>query len=388
MSGSYKTDMLGALPKLVRSLFPPKKTLAEVLKRDANNFDLIRLLAAIAVIYGHSFSLIKNVYGTDLVHAVTGIYSGEWALKTFFFLSGLLVVNSAISGKGAVAYSLHRLFRIMPALIFVVLSSAYVIGPLCTNLTIAEYFNQSATYAYVKHMLTFQGWGTQSLGYYDLPGVFADNLFKGNVNAPLWSLAVEVFAYILILAFSLVGAFNPKVAGLIFLVFMLDTFLPGRLIFFWLPKNSSDFSAIPFCFALGGFMAVYKEKFSITAFVPVGFFLLCFLFRGWTHTIYLVYTTIFMLVIYLASLPLVINLPKFPDLSYGTYLWGWPIQQMIASKFPEIEFYPFFLSSLFFSLVMAYVSWRFIESKAIETGRKSIKYIHRNFATPTSGILK
>lgn len=354
------------------------KTLADVLKRDANNFDLIRLIASISVIYGHSFALIKNVSGTDLLYVLTGVYSGELGLKIFFFLSGLLVVNSAISGKDAYAYTLHRFFRIWPALAFVVLGTAFFIGSLCTRLTLFSYFNEPAVYAYVKHMLMFQSWGTQSLGFYNLPGVFVDNHYKDNVNAPLWTLAIEVFAYILILAFNLVGAFNPKVAILIFAIFVLDTLLPERLIFFWLPKNSFDLSAIPFCFAIGGVLAVYKEKISITISVPIGFFLLCFLFKGWANHIYLVYTFIFMLVTYVASTPVMVNLPRFPDLSYGTYLWGWPVQQTIASKFPEIGFFPFFISSLFISLIMAYISWKFIEKKAIEFGKKSILFFKDN----------
>lgn len=348
------------------------KSLANVLRRDANNFDLIRLLAAISVIYGHSFALIKNVSGTDLIYNLTGIYSGEWGLKTFFFLSGLLVVNSAISGKDGIAYTLHRFFRIWPALVFVVLGTAFFIGPLCTKLALSDYFREPTVYAYVKHMLMFQTWGTQSLGYYNLPGVFVDNQFKENVNAPLWTLSVEVFAYILILAFNLIGVFNPKVAGLIFAVFMLDTFLPERILFFWLPKNDFNFSAIPFCFAIGGLMAVYKEKISITASTAIGFFLLCILFKDWVHKTYLIYSFIFILVIYIASIPIVVNLPRLPDLSYGTYLWGWPVQQMIASKFPEINFLPFFIFSLFISLIMAYISWQFVENKSIKFGKNVI----------------
>lgn len=353
------------------------QTLAGVLKRDANNFDLIRLLAAISVIYGHSFALIKNASGDDLLHVLTGVYSGEWGLKTFFFLSGLLVVNSAISGKGPIAYLLHRIFRILPALAFVLVGTALIIGPLCTTLAVGTYLSESSTYNYIANMLTFKSWGTQSLlGYYRLPGVFADNFYKDNVNAPLWTLLVEVFAYILILALHMLGAFNRKVAVWIFLAFMLDTFLPERLIFFWLPKNSFDFSAIPFCFALGGLLAIYKEELSITASVPIGFLLLCLLFRGWAHEIYLTYTFIFMLVIYVASMPLIVNLPRIPDLSYGTYLWGWPIQQLIASKFPDICHSTFLISSILITLLMAYMSWRFIERKAIELGRQSINKIY------------
>lgn len=346
-----------------------KNTLAHVLQRENNNIDLIRLLAACAVIYGHSFALIPNVAEVDFLYRSVGIYSAEWGVKTFFFLSGLFVVNSVQSGEGAVAFLIKRFSRIWPALFLVVSLSAFVIGPLCTTLPMMDYFANSRVYDYVINMSLFKSWGTQNLGYYDLPGVFAENIFKNNVNAPLWTLPVFIFAYLLILALSLIGAFNKRVAIILFGVILLDTFLPTKFLFFWLPVNSNDFTAIPFCFTLGGLLAVYKEKIAITAAVPLGFFLLLLLFKGWVHGRYLAYTCFFMFSIYVASIPMVAKFKKLPGLSYGVFLWGWPIQQVVSRFTPNIGFYPYVLVCLALSLLMGYVSWILIEKRAIEFGR-------------------
>lgn len=172
------------------------------------------------------------------------------------------------------------------------------------------------------------------------------------------------------MALSLVGAFNKKAAAVIFLIFILDSFLPERLIFFWLPHYNDDVSAIPFCFALGGLMAVYKEKIAITVGVPIGFFILLLVFKGWSHEKYLIYTFIFMIAIYASSVPFIVKFKKIPDVSYGVYLWGWPTQQVIDNFFLEIKIFPFFIFSLSISLIMAYISWELIEKRFIEIGRK------------------
>lgn len=344
------------------------KTLAQILERDSNNIDLVRLIAAAAVIYGHSFSLIKNVVGSDLLHRTIGLYSAEWGVKTFFFLSGLLVVNSAISGKGALVYCLQRFFRIWPALIFVAVGCAFVVGPLFTNMSLQEYFANPLVYSYIKNTVSFKFWGTEQLGYYSLPGVFENNVYKKSVNVPLWTLVVEIYAYAFILALSLAGALHKKAGAILFVIILADALLPERLIFFWLPKDVIDFSSIPFCFAVGGIMAIYKDKIRISAALPAGLLLLAYLMKGWSHERYLIYTALFMLVIWLSSTPAFIAL-KMPDVSYGLYLWGWPTQQCLAQLFPNIPFYPFVLISLIIATFMAYISWIMVEKRCIAMGR-------------------
>ena len=54
------------------------------------------------------------------------------------------------------------------------------------------------------------------------------------------------------------------------------------------------------------------------------------------------------------------------DLSYGTYIYGWPIQQIILIRFGQID--PLFngVIALAILLPMAYLSWRFVEKPALK----------------------
>src|SRR5476651_590052 len=94
------------------------KTLDTVLKRENNNFDFIRLLASLMVVYGHSFTLFNNSgYHEPFKVLLKTDYSGSLAVYVFFALSGCFITGSFLSGKGYWHFIRMRLFRIWPALI-------------------------------------------------------------------------------------------------------------------------------------------------------------------------------------------------------------------------------------------------------------------------------
>ena len=71
-------------------------SLHDALRRDNNNLDVVRLLFALMVIYGHSFVLTPGPgQGNDLFFQYTGYYAGDLAIKGFFFISGVLLVSAS-----------------------------------------------------------------------------------------------------------------------------------------------------------------------------------------------------------------------------------------------------------------------------------------------------
>ncbi len=82
-------------------------TLHDVLRRENNNLDLFRLIAAYLVIIGHAYALAPQAGQQDPILRLLGFdYSGSMAVKLFFFLSGLVVVNSLLD-KRDVAYGVY-----------------------------------------------------------------------------------------------------------------------------------------------------------------------------------------------------------------------------------------------------------------------------------------
>ncbi|WP_320738516.1 acyltransferase family protein, partial [Enterobacter roggenkampii] len=146
-----------------------KKTTSEILLRKNNNFDLLRIIAATAVIVYHSFAINPSWNITDPTKLLlTYVTTGGLAVKVFFFISGLLVTNSLIRNKSLLHFLISRAFRILPGLYFVILLPSLVIGPLLTKLSINEYFTSPLLIEYIFHNLIIDT-------RYFIPGVGFDN---------------------------------------------------------------------------------------------------------------------------------------------------------------------------------------------------------------------
>ncbi len=226
-------------------------------------------------------------------------------------------------------------------------------------------------------------WGTQKLGYYNLPGVFGDNPYKDTVNGSLWSLVVEAYAYLFVAGAFLVGLTEKRVATLLIAVVFLDSILPSRILFSFLPQGNEDFSYLPFCFASGAFMAIHKDKIRISIGVPFGFILLFYLLHGTTYARYCFYLITFTGVLYLATCDWVRKIKLPADVSYGVFLWGFPIQQTLVYEFPRMGLLANQIAATILAILCGTASWLLVEKRAIEFGKR----LSRRLGTSNAGLL-
>lgn len=85
--------------------------LSELLKKENNNLDVFRLVAACMVIYGHAYAVVPQAGYVDVVARLLGHdYSGSLAVKIFFFLSGLVVTNSLLHKRDVLHFAIARFF--------------------------------------------------------------------------------------------------------------------------------------------------------------------------------------------------------------------------------------------------------------------------------------
>ena len=139
-----------------------------------NHFDIMRLTAALLVVFSHSFNLSHGkVLGKQyepLMQLSKGqITLGGLAVLVFFVISGFLITASFDKDKNVLSFCQKRFLRIYPGLIVVVLLTALVLGPLMTELPLWEYFKKPETYNYLVNNIGF-------IRYQDfLPGVFEHN---------------------------------------------------------------------------------------------------------------------------------------------------------------------------------------------------------------------
>lgn len=337
--------------------------LQTILSSRNNNFDLLRLIAALLVIYGHSFAFVPNVVNTDFVARWLGFeYTGSLAVKFFFLLSGMLVTSSLISKPDIKSFLVKRAARIFPGLFICLLITVFIIGPYFTQLSLSEYFSQKQTWGYLYKNIFLH-----DLQWF-LPGVFSDS--KYGVNGSLWTLPLEVVCYLFLAAFYGVGVWRtPILANVVLLgVVVLSFFVPQLLPSIF--GNNKEANLLPGCFALGALFAVNKEKIRIDNQGLFALFLLSALLWSTGLKILLFYIFFFYACIYIGTRRVITENLKIPaDPSYGVYIYGFAVQQSVAHLFVGYGIFFNQVVAAGVALLLGLISWFVVE-------RPSIKYVN------------
>jgi peptidoglycan/LPS O-acetylase OafA/YrhL len=332
---------------------PRFTTLADAAARPDNNFNLIRLFAAWAVIFGHSHA-VAVWGGPDPVHVLIGIkFSGLVAVDTFFLVSGFLIAAS-LERNRLPAFLAARALRIFPALLACVALTVLVLGPLVT--TADGYWRDPQTLRYVVANV---GLSMQTAHF--LPGVF-DDLRVQSVNASLWSLPLEARCY---LALAVLGALSLNRRGrfnAIFVVAMAAgvVLLGPRA----MPETESRVWSCVAFFLTGTFAWLNRRAIPLGWPVLLATLVPAVLLRGgpWFYVAY--WLALAYGVLYLAYVP---KLPAIRrnDFSYGLYLYGWPAQQLVQMAVPTAGPWLNTLGATLLAGTLAVGSWFLVERPAI-----------------------
>jgi peptidoglycan/LPS O-acetylase OafA/YrhL len=78
------------------------------------------------------------------------------------------------------------------------------------------------------------------------------------------------------------------------------------------------------------------------------------------------------------------------DTSYGTYIYGWPVMQLVVAFIPGLSQMQLFALTLALLVPIAYLSWRFIEKPALSFKRRPVApqlgQLGRKIAEPRAPI--
>lgn len=155
-------------------------------------FDCVRILAAIAVLFSHSYALVKQDANEPLILLTNGGTAiREIAVYAFFAISGYLVTQSWMRDPSVIRFTTRRPLRIVPALVFVIVASFAIFGPLTTTMSLSDYFSSPQAWTYLSKVLIYPV-------QYGLPGVFEHNPYPNVVNGSLWSLRLEFALYVIV----------------------------------------------------------------------------------------------------------------------------------------------------------------------------------------------
>lgn len=329
-----------------------------------NNFNLLRILAALAVIYGHAYHIVGARGGDFFLMNVGFKFIGGVAVDVFFVVSGFLIASS-LERSSIGRYLWARCLRIYPALLVCVALTVLVLGPLVTNTNVRDYFFQAQVWNYLWRNASL--WSTE----YSLPGVFA-NLNDNAVNGSLWSLPLEFRLYLVLLGLSLLGLVSDvrRFNWFVIAIFVFGYFITPRHQIFQEYSNWVESSAF---FMAGAFLWKNREHI-ILSFPLLALFLIAAAALHNTDKFYIGY---FVCLTYLTFF--VAYVPKLPhlgevDLSYGVYLYGWPVAQCVHVLAPTWGVKANIWVAMLISLGCAWLSWHFIEKRALSLkGRVGVR---------------
>jgi len=149
-----------------------------------NNFDLLRFAFAFTVFLYHAHVLSER----PELAVLSRWFSAEFAVQSFFVVSGYLVFMSYENSASVKDYFSKRVLRIYPAY-FSVVGAAALGGALITTFPLEDYFS-AGWWRYVAANLAFLNFLAP-----ELPGLFQSNAVHA-VNGALWTLKIEVMFYV------------------------------------------------------------------------------------------------------------------------------------------------------------------------------------------------
>jgi peptidoglycan/LPS O-acetylase OafA/YrhL len=334
-----------------------------------NNFNILRISAAIMVIYGHMSHLagfpVFTVYG----QAVSTI-----GVKIFFIISGYLITESFLRDESVIRYTIRRFFRIVPGLVLLCFVTVFIFGALLTRLPLKEYLFSPLTYNYFYNIL-FKP-------MYFLPGVFENNIYPNAVNGSLWSLQIEVYMYIVMPLFIIVfKKFNFLKQGLIlsaifftFLNIMKLLYFPNAVYVFW-GNNIFDAIELISYFFVGAIFTFPRVKKLLNLQMSVAFAVVPLLMNIGYIKLSLILTLILPYFIFsyaLSKNAIFAKIGMKNDYSYGLYLYGFLVQQVVMQFLSsyKLSLNTYFLISTLLTLLCAVLSWHIIEKPFLGLGKK------------------
>lgn len=346
--------------------------LSELTVNKNNNFNLIRLAAALAVLINHSFPLATGREVDFWIGSHLGISLGSIAVDIFFATSGFLVTGSLLSNNNILRFIKARILRIYPALIVMLLITTILIGGYFTSLHMREYLASSDTLRYLlKNGSLFTG------ASYTLPGVFETNPYKESVNGSLWTLPYEIWMYST-LAFAWIISSVSQGRSRIFRTTIVTLALFALVTYN--STNSDDTKLFSMFFSGAAFCVLQKRiTLSLPLFLLAAMALMAsMLDKEIFHVVYsLTLTYLLMCAAYMPS-GRIRAFNRIGDYSYGVYIYAFPVQQSVAAFFPGISVAGMFQISLLITFMLAVLSWHFIEKPALALkGVPSARYSSR-----------
>ena len=320
-------------------------------QQNRNSFDILRLVAAFMVLWSHQFA-----FSGEQERIFLGFTPASLGVGIFFAISGYLNAQSVVRGQSSIDFLIKRARRIFPALVGASVFCVFLTATVTTSwaafwLSVPDFvFRNSTTLFGIR---------------YTLPGVFDGNLYPSAINGSLWTLPNEIKLYIYLAIIAVVTRYRLRP-----LFFVLLVFLVGFTIWESLPTTEKGhFNNFAILFLFGAMLAL-AERLACPLKPAILF--------GFLAAVAALAPVSFSLLPAIAFLSIQIGKARAPtwlqppiDISYGVYLFAFPIQQYVSTY--GISFWPSIAVSAFCTTLLAIASALCIERPAVGQNLKMVR---------------
>jgi peptidoglycan/LPS O-acetylase OafA/YrhL len=352
----------------MRSVLRPRgsETLDALLHRQGNSIGFLRFALAALVILHHSYVLSGH---RDPLDRLTrgNLDLGNVAVSGFFVLSGFLITRSAERAPSVWRYLWHRVLRIFPGFWVCLVVCAAVIGPffwLVERGSLGGYagISDQAPLGYVVSNAGL------SINQTRIDGLLAGLPYPSAMNGSLWTLSYEFSWYLIAGALAVVGLLRSRWLALVAVVLLIaPQSLPGGHPLAGLPLFGYGLiSRYALAFSLGILAYVWRHRVPLDdrlAIIGAILFAVSLL----TKTVPVVGVPAMAYLILWAAWRLPFR--RFDvrwDLSYGVYIYAFPVQQGLAllgaAALPVAVLFPLALAT---TIPFAFASYVLVERPAL-----------------------
>ena len=329
-----------------------------------NNFNLMRIVAAGAVLVSHAYPISLGRGAREPLESTLGISLGTLAVLSFFAISGYFISQSFHNKRSIIEFIVARVLRIYPALLVVLALTVFVLGPAFTKLNLASYFLDPATLSYLPKNLIL--WPLQ----YQLPGVFDDNAYPAAINGSLWTLAYEVACYVMVAGVGIIGLTTNHRRFVAFIIACVAFYAAV----FPLLKSSGPHLAIlrnihllfpPFVIGMVAFQFRQQLPLRFAILVVLGIVSGLSYGQPWFYELFVLAWSYGVLYFGFLKCKPLLAYNRLGDYSYGMYIYAFPVEQITAAVYKECTPVAMMILSMPVTLVLAIISWHFIEKYAL-----------------------
>lgn len=314
----------------------------------SNAIGLLRLVFAASVVVSHAWPL--GGFGAD--PGRPGMNLGILAVDGFFALSGFLIAASA-ARSSVPRFMWHRVLRILPGFWVALIAITVVFVPVATGRL------AGGSWSFLVHNLGLR------IGQPGIAGTLPNNPHPDLWTGPMYTLAIEFACYLIIAAMSAMRLLKPGPLGVAVVLgwswlWVLVTAAPGV---------DYRLGRFPLAFLVGALLWALQRRIptglsatAAAASVVVSTYLIgdyrLFAIIGVPAFAYLC--------IYAGAVLPWRGVGSRRDLSYGIYLYGWPVMQVLTAWGLQRFGVGLYLAvALTGTLGFAAASWYLVESRSL-----------------------